>query len=63
MDVQQQAIAKEKFDNCEPNGVWTPRGPGREDAVRPIIAGRGGKQFEPLRAIKSPKDDKRSSAI
>ena len=61
--MQQQAIAAEKFDNCEPNGVWTPWGPGREDAVRPIIAGRGAKQFEPLRAIESPKDDKMRKSL
>ena len=62
-DVQQQAIAAEKLNNCEPNGVWTPWGPGREDAVRPIIAGRGAKQFEPLRAIESPKDDKMRKSL
>lgn len=61
--MQIRAIAAEKFDCGQSNGIRTQWRSGRKHAVRPIVGRRGCGEFESLAAIKFPDDDQMGESL
>src|SRR6185437_14128928 len=57
-DVQEGTLTAQELDHSEADGIWASRRAGGEYSMWPVVNGWGAEQFETLRAVKFPNNEK-----